>query len=392
VLSRWRRRGLAVDLEARLDDVWDTLRVGPSPDRVLGRNAQLALAGARVLGWDAAPLQRNAPGCGGCCQCAVGCPRNAKLGVHLNALPQACAAGARIVSEARVERVLHTRGRATGVLARARDGRAVEVRAPLVMVAAGATETPPLLRRSGLGRHPELGRNMALHPALSVAGRFAEPVVAWRGVLQSVGIETFHDSEGILLEATAGPPGLGSLSLPGFGAPLRAELQGADRLATVGAMVADAPSGRVLGRHRAVMTYALARPDGTRLLRALELCSRVLLAAGAEEVLTGLPGAPRVRDEGELAAAVAGADARHLHVAAFHPTGTARAGSDPATAPVDGHGRLRGIAGVWVCDASVLPTCPEVNPQVSIMAGALAIASEASPTRSATNGSAPPPS
>jgi choline dehydrogenase-like flavoprotein len=43
---------------------------------------------------------------------------------------------------------------------------------------------------------------------------------------------------------------------------------------------------------------------------------------------------------------------------------------------VDERGRLRGTAGVWVADATVLPSCPEVNPQVSIMALALAIADE----------------
>jgi choline dehydrogenase-like flavoprotein len=393
VMQRWRERGFAFELDPFLDDVWETLAVAPSPAQVLGRNAELALAGAEKLGWQAAPLQRNAPGCAGSCQCAVGCPRNAKLGVHLNALPQACAAGARIISEARVERVLHRRGRAEGVLARARDGRAIELRAPLVMVAAGATETPPLLRRSALAGHPQLGRNLALHPALGVAGRFAEPVVGWRGVLQSVGIEEFHEREGILLEATSSPPGLGSLQLPGWGARLRAALGEADKLATIGAMVADAPSGRVLGRSRTVLAYQLAKSDAARLLRAVEIAAELLFAAGAEEVLTGMPHAPVVRSQRELAEAMPRADVRALHVAAFHPTGTARAGSDPSTSPVDGSGRLRGIDGVWVCDASVLPTCPEVNPQVSIMASALAIASAACPTtRSATNGSAPPPS
>jgi choline dehydrogenase-like flavoprotein len=248
------------------------------------------------------------------------------------------------------------------------------VQAPLVVVAAGATETPPLLRRSGLGRHPQLGRNLALHPAVSVAARFAEPVTAWRGVLQSAGVEAFHEGEGILLEATATPPGMGSFALPGFGPPLRAALEDSAHLATLGVMVADAPAGRVLGRRRALITYALTPLDGARLIRAVELAGRVLLAAGAEEILTGIPQAPRVRTEAELREAVARADPRHLHVAAFHPTGTARAGADPARCPVDATGRLRGVAGVLVADASVLPTCPEVNPQVSIMAAAMAIA------------------
>ncbi|MHB8671623.1 MAG: GMC family oxidoreductase N-terminal domain-containing protein, partial [Acidimicrobiales bacterium] len=110
VLLGWRdRAGFALADPERfgpyLDEVEATLRVAPVPAEVMGRNGELLLAGAAALGWRAGPLRRNAPGCGGCCQCAIGCPRNAKLGVHLNALPEACAAGARILSEARVERV-----------------------------------------------------------------------------------------------------------------------------------------------------------------------------------------------------------------------------------------------------------------------------------------------
>jgi len=65
-----------------------------------------------------------------------------------------------------------------------------------------------------------------------------------------------------------------------------------------------------------------------------------------------------------------------LHLAAFHPAGTLRAGSDPQRCPVYEWGGLRGIDGVWVADGSVLPTCPEVNPQVTIMALASSIAAE----------------
>ena len=378
VLERWRDQcGVKLAdppaLAPYLDEVERTLDVASVPAAVMGRNGELLLAGAQRLGWTAAPLLRNAPGCGGCCQCAIGCPRNAKLGVHLNALPEACAAGARVVSEARVDRLVVDGGRATGVVARRPDGSRFVVRARAVVVAAGATETPPLLRRSGLGSHPQMGRNLALHPAVGAAGRFADPVVAWKGVLQSAAVEEFHRSEGILVEATSTPPGMGSMILPGHGRPLVEALAGAEHMATLGAMVADAPSGRVYGGRRSVLRYDLTRSDGDRLVRAVEIMGRLLFAAGAEEVLTGIPAAPRVRSMDELEAAVAGASARHLHLAAFHPTGTARMGADAERAPVDADGRLRGADGVWVADASVLPTCPEVNPQVSIMAIALAI-------------------
>lgn len=379
VLVAWRdRAGLALaDPDAfgpYLDEVETTLRVAPVPAAVMGRNGSLLLAGAETLGWQAGPLRRNAPGCGGCCQCAIGCPRNAKLGVHLNALPSACEAGARIVSEARVERVLHERGRAVGVLARRGDGSTVELRAELVVVAAGATETPPLLRRSGLGRHPGVGRNLSIHPAVSAAGRFDHDVIAWEGVLQSAAVEEFHATEGILVEATSTPPGMGSMILPGHGRRLLAELEGAHRLATLGAMIADEPSGRVLGGRRSLLTYRLTARDGERLRRALRIMGEVLFAAGAVDVLAAAPGGPPARSLADLDAQLAVLDPRRLHVAAFHPTGSAAAGADPGVAPIDPSGRLRGVQGVWVADASVLPSCPTVNPQVTVMATALAIA------------------
>ncbi|MFJ5531740.1 GMC family oxidoreductase N-terminal domain-containing protein [Streptomyces sp. NPDC093261] len=380
VLTRWlRRHGFAAveGFDAHLDEVERTLKVAPQPADVLGTNGLLALAGARRLGWAASPLSRNAPGCVGSCQCVVGCPTGAKQSVQLSVLPQACAAGARIVTSARVRRILTDPDRpggprAAGVLVRRPDGSELEILSPLVVVAAGALQTPPLLRRSGLGRHHRLGRNLSVHPALSVAGRFSRPVTSWKGVLQSVGVEHLR-ADGILIEATAAPPGMSSFVLPGVGRELRRELEGAERLATIGAMIADRPSGRVHGRNRTLVRYDLAPDDAGRLLRAQRAMGELLFAAGAEEVLTGVPHAPRARTPAQLEALLDTVTASRLHVSAFHPTGTAAAGSDPERSPADPDGHLRGIRGVLIADGSVLPSCPEVNPQLSIMAAALAV-------------------
>ncbi|MFD9124893.1 GMC family oxidoreductase N-terminal domain-containing protein, partial [Kitasatospora sp. NPDC059571] len=111
VLDRWRSR-YGLDLAdphafaADLDEVERTLRVATQPLDVLGRNGLLTLLGAEKLGWQAGPLRRNAPGCRGSCQCVVGCPAGAKQSVQLSVLPDACAAGTRIVTSARVLRVL----------------------------------------------------------------------------------------------------------------------------------------------------------------------------------------------------------------------------------------------------------------------------------------------
>ncbi|OBI51041.1 GMC family oxidoreductase [Mycobacterium sp. E787] len=364
-------------LSERLDDVERTMRVAPVPLEIMGRNGRLLLDAAATLGWRAAPIPRNAPGCEGCCQCAIGCPRNAKFGVHLNALPQACAAGARIISHARVERVLHRQGRARGVRARRPDGTALDVLADTVIIAAGATETPGLLRRSGFGAHPRLGRNLALHPATMLAGRFDDDVVAWHGVLQSAAVHEFHESDGVLIEATSTPPGMGSMVFPGYGAELLGWLDRAPQVATFGAMVADRGVGSVSSvRGETLVRYNIARADVAKLRVAIEAMGRLLFAAGAVEVLTGLPGATTVTSLPALRDALSRSDARSLHLAAFHPTGTAAAGADDQRCPVDETGRLRGADGVWVADASILPSCPEVNPQLSIMALALGVADE----------------
>lgn len=379
VQQRWfRNSGLAVSdperLAPYLDEVEATLEIAPVAEDVMGLNGKTVIAGATKLGWSAGPLMRNASGCVGSCQCAIGCPRNAKAGVHMNALPDACKNGARIVSEARVDRILHEKGVAYGVRAVRPDGSTVEILAPRVVVAAGATETPSLLHRSSMTMHKRVGRNLAIHPASAVAALFEEKITAWHGVLQSAEVSEFHQRERLLIEATATPPGMGSVTLPGFGPRLMRSIENADRVVTAGAMIADEGAGRVVLGPRPFVTYSLTKGDAGRLIKSIDFIGQIMFAAGAIEVYTGILGHDTVRSISALADATAAADPAKMHLAAFHPTGTAAAGSDPERHPVDGIGRLRGFSGVWVADGSILPSCPEVNPQVSIMALALAIA------------------
>lgn len=82
------------------------------------------------------------------------------------------------------------------------------VRAQAVVLAAGAVFTPWLLLRNRIGPRSQIGRHLRIHPGCGVVGLFDEEIFSWRGVMQSYYVDEWLE-EGILLEATFPPPGVG---------------------------------------------------------------------------------------------------------------------------------------------------------------------------------------
>jgi choline dehydrogenase-like flavoprotein len=117
------------------------------------------------------------------------------------------------------------------------------------------------------------------------------------------------------------------------------------------------------------MLYSLDRRDVDKTLAGIALAAEVLLAAGAREVHTLLPGLPPVRSRADLRNVADGRwRAGDLKLSAYHPMGTARMGDDPRSSVVDCSGRSHDVAGLWIADASILPGSTYVNPQITIMA------------------------
>ena len=343
--------------------------------------------GCRALGWHVDVIPRNVTGCKEgleCGFCTYGCRHGAKNSTARTYLVDAAAAGARLVAHCDVERIVIERGRAVGAVATVRTpgggAHTLTVRAPVVVAACGAVNTPPLLVRSGLGNR-NIGRGLRLHPASAVAGIFPERVEPWTGGLQtrySDQLADQHDGYGVKFETA---PVHYALPASGFGwesaAQFKQDVSRLGNLSIVGVLLRDRDAGRVqtsrAGRPR--VRYELSDYDIAHVRRGLTGAAQVLAAAGATEVfsLHTPPARARPGESGWLERFGAAIDARgyrycRMSYITFHQMASCAMGADPSRSVVGETGESHDVRGLYVADGSVFPTSSGVNPMITIMA------------------------
>jgi choline dehydrogenase-like flavoprotein len=370
------------EFDAATDRVWERLGVNTEATHY-NRNTELMVGALERLGHGHERIARNASldddprFCG---YCNNACQQGCKRSTLKTYLVDAAAAGARFVVECKAERLLVEGGRAAGVEATVAtpDGDvALTVRAPTVVLAAGAIESPALLLRSGIGG-PAVGRHLQLHPAWIVNGVYADPVDSWSGQIQSAvsfGMSHCEEDAGFLIESLTLSPALwaGAISFAGA-ADHRDQMRKFAHMATWHGVSHDHGSGRVvLGPDdEAVVEWALTDPVDRRVAaRAHVEVARMHHDAGAEEIST-FHFTPRRWRRGEdfdaYLRVLEETPAEEYTAYTAHQMSSCRLGADPATSVGDGRGQLHDTPGVWVGDASALPTAPGVNPMISLMA------------------------
>ena len=298
-----------------------------------------------------------------------------------------------IVVEALATRVLIEKGRATGIEFR-RGGRLRRALARReVILAGGAINSPQLLLLSGIGpadeirRHgiaithdlPGVGRNLQDHLELYVQYACTQPITLylteqWPHRIR-IGLQWFlfktglgasaHLEAGAFIrrETSVAHPDLQYHFLPslvndhgrkpigrhGFQAhvgPMRPTSAGHVRLRSADPAV-----------HPEIQPFYLATDQDRREMRdAVELTREIFAQAAFDPYRGGeiQPGAA-MRSNAEIDAFV-----RAKSDSAYHPCGTCRMGGDEM-AVVDGALRVRGIEGLRVVDASIMPSVVSGN-------------------------------
>jgi choline dehydrogenase-like flavoprotein len=385
VLRGWREeRGIewATELDAEYEALERDLDVVPVDPARAGRNAELCRAGADAIGASNGPVPRNSGGVACCGTCPTGCALDAKRAMHVSELPRAVRAGARIRAGVRVESVSVQAGRAGGVVARRVDGSgsgggddAYRVAARAVLLAGGALGTAELLLGQGLGG-AHVGRHLHIQPACWVGARFpGAEVNGWDGVMQSWRVDEWLDRR-LFLEATFTPLAFGAHWLRGAGLEWKERVARYGELAIIGVHLTDRSEGRVRldGKGRPRIGYSLTRDDAATIRFGIARAAEIHFAAGADEVYPQVGGIDSLSPGGERDLERGLFSPSALRLEAFHPMGTARMGARAGDSVVDPAGAVHGMPGLYVADASVLPTALGANPMLTIMACARRIA------------------
>jgi choline dehydrogenase-like flavoprotein len=375
-ILRWRSQFDLADVGAgelaeHFEWAEELLHVGPSR-RPWPPSTEVFDRGAKSMGWSAQEVPRAATGCRNTNACASGCPTGAKQGVSRSLVPMAEAAGARVLAGCRVKLLLRRGSRITGALVELRraDGTTdlVRIDAEHVFVCGGATETPSLLRRSGIRLH--VGDSLRIHPMLKVVALFPEEVNAQESVLPLIQVKEFAPE----ISLGGGFFSLGHLALVLSENWPAARERMADyrRLATYYVAVRGTGSGSVrssIWDEASLIHYEVSQEDLWNLSKGLARLSMLLLAAGAQAVYPAVHGLAPIRTDLE---AVRWLDDRlptsGLSLGTVHAFSSCPIGERVDRCAASSFGKVFNFDNLYINDASMLPDSPGVNPQGSVMA------------------------
>lgn len=394
ILADWQKNFGLTDLTPEtltpyFETVEKNLGIHVNEAHEINKNSSVIRNGCEKLGVSHQPFKRNIRDCALTGHCLSGCKTDRKQSMLVTYLPWAVAYGASIYADTRAVEITAQNGRATGVNAEIIDPATgqkkadLSVTAKLVVLAAGAVQTPLLLQKSNLANSSgQVGKNFACHPSLMVSAEYPEAIYPWRGAMLGVYVdEWMHpDKGGFVLEAGgAGPVELSAVNQPGIGKPFMDYMAKSKNLAGMVTLIHDHNVGEVKwDKDKKRIDYRLAATDFDAMKLAIKSAAKIHLAAGANRVY--VPSMQHaVIEKPEQIDSVVDAlrnDVMSLRMVSYHPQGTCRMGSDKASSVVAPHGETHDVKGLYITDASLFPTSIIVNPQVTVYAMASYISAQ----------------
>lgn len=374
-----------------LDQVAQQINYNKVESKTENKNCALLEQGCKKLNYSIDPYYRNVNGCIDCSFCYLGCRYGAKQDMVKTYLQDAFKHGARILVKSYCQKILHEQGVAKGasVLVQSQDGKKhdIQIRAKLVVSAAGSLHTPALLLRSGLV-NPHIGKDLTVHPASLVSSVFDEPVNAWHGACMTRVSRQFMDADGsgygALITTPAIEPGFISFIHPWISARTHREMMlKFPYSAFFIALARDYYGGQVkLNKQGAPACYYHLHPyDEKHLRQGIAEAIRIAIAAGAKEVRT--QNAPLIHFNPQqdylpdYLNAIGQIPLNYTQsLGSAHLMSSCRIAGRPDLGAIKPTGETYEIRNLFVADGSALPTASGVNPMLTILGLAYYIAQQ----------------
>lgn len=357
------------------------LQIHASTPRETSRGAELIKKGFAKEGLPEGIAKRNVKDCALTGFCFAGCATDRKQSMLVTYLPWAVEKGATIYADTRVTQVLAENGKAKGVTAEIIDPDSgkkkaeLRVEAPIVVLAAGAMQTPILLQRSNLANSSGMvGKNFACHPTLSLVAEFPHPVDDFHGATHSLFMDRdiLPPKPGYLLLNAIQDPVEASIQVgPATGKPFVDYMSRYRNTIRLICLVHDKNKGEVRWENGAkVVDYAVDDEDFEIMKVGLKTTARVLFGAGANKLRIPATNDLVIKcaeDVDKVINALKNERKRYRYVS-FHPQGTCRMGADPKKSVVNPQGETHDVKNLYVADASLMPTSTGYNTQESVYA------------------------
>jgi choline dehydrogenase-like flavoprotein len=396
-LARWRAQtGIDWFAPDALNPHWDAIEkelgihiAGPE---LFNENNRLVKQGCEALGVDGHAVPTARVDCISCGWTQFGCAYNRKTSQLITTIPRVSKKGGRVISDARVERIIVENGRAVGVEGhlierRAHTNRAkFRVDADVVVVAGGAIGTAELLLRNF--PRDVVGRRFYINPHYFVFADFGRDIDNQTGIPCAYAVHEWrhvktdargrYQGGGYIMLSSHQSPAIMAVLLSEAGAAHGERMKRYRHLGSTMSVIDEDNPGRIYidskGYRR---TYFRVRGvDQLKAVDYLRNASRIFLAAGAQEVWIPDIYGTIVRNEADVQSKIGlrSVQPNAQFAAGSHFLGTAPIGTDVNDTFAGPTGEAHRIRNLYVADGAAVPTSISVDPSLTIMGFARHIA------------------